>query len=228
MTHNHRQGNDKTYAETLNRLRIGEPTHEDKNILTTRVRPANHPDIHIDAMYVACFNESVNTINTNRIEDLPGEGVELNARHFTSTHKSFKPPISKNGNVHTTAFLDKLVLKPNARVMLIYNVNTSDSLTNGALGEVLGFERNHVRSDVTKVIVNFFNPECGKQLQDKSTYLLSNYPGKAPTPIGRVECTYTLSKKITAAAYSAKVFQFPLKLAFAATAHKFQGQTVHL
>ena len=33
LTENHRQGNDKTYAEILNRVRVGEQTNEDVEIL---------------------------------------------------------------------------------------------------------------------------------------------------------------------------------------------------
>ena len=38
LMENHRQGNDKTYAEILNRMRIGEQTKEDIGLL-------NHPDL---------------------------------------------------------------------------------------------------------------------------------------------------------------------------------------
>ena len=35
---NHRQGNDKTYADLLNRLRIGKETEEDIELLSSRIR----------------------------------------------------------------------------------------------------------------------------------------------------------------------------------------------
>ena len=50
------------------------------------------------------------------------------------------------------------------------------------------------------------------------------YPGC--TSIERVMFQYSLGKKISRASNTAKVVQFPLKLCFATTAHKFQGQTV--
>ena len=45
LTENHRQGNDKTYGDLLNRLRIGEVTKEDLASLQTRVRPKHNPDL---------------------------------------------------------------------------------------------------------------------------------------------------------------------------------------
>ena len=42
LENNHRQGNDKTYAELLNRLRVGKHTKEDIALLKTRCRKKNH------------------------------------------------------------------------------------------------------------------------------------------------------------------------------------------
>ena len=45
LTKNHRQGNDQTYAELLNRVRVGEQTEDDVDLLRTRVRTKHHPDL---------------------------------------------------------------------------------------------------------------------------------------------------------------------------------------
>ena len=37
LTSNHRQGKDKTYADLLNRVRVGQQTDEDMDLLRTRV-----------------------------------------------------------------------------------------------------------------------------------------------------------------------------------------------
>ena len=59
---NHRQGDDKIYAELLNRARIGEETKEDIETLKKRVRSEKHPDIRCekDALYLFGTNKKVN------------------------------------------------------------------------------------------------------------------------------------------------------------------------
>ena len=107
--------------------------------------------------------------------------------------------------------------------MMTYNVDTCDSLTNGAFGEVLGykFDKNGL---VKQVFVHFYDKDCGKGRRRNFSQLQTQFPGKNVTPVDLMEFQYSLSKKGNDA--TATVIQFPLKLAFAATAHKVQGQTV--
>ena len=42
---NHRQGEDKIYADMLNRIRVGEETEKDMEELEARVRAKDHEDI---------------------------------------------------------------------------------------------------------------------------------------------------------------------------------------
>ena len=225
LVQNHRQGNDKTYADILNRIRTGNVTDADCNQLEERVRDINHQDIPSDAMYVTCTNARVKEINDAKLDNLQTEQPVLQALNINATCKEFSPPIGIAGNVHTSPFMNKLILKVKARVMLVFNCDTNDGLTNGAMGEVLGFQRNK-KGEVIYVIVHFYNASVGHEKRKRFPELQEQYPNYRPTPVSRIELSYSLPKKSYFASSQAKVIQYPLRLAFAATAHKFQGQTV--
>ena len=108
--------------------------------------------------------------------------------------------------------------------MLTYNLDVCDSLTNGSQGEVIGFEF-HKDGRIKYILVKFDEKESGRERR-KSFDFDRKYPGKDVTPIEIKETSFSLSKNKTNASSTATALQFPLKLAYAATAHKIQGHTV--
>ena len=107
--------------------------------------------------------------------------------------------------------------------MLTYNVDTGDGLTNGLRGTLIGVETNN-SNEISSLIKKFENPEHGKMKQNANPGLALKYPGG--TPIEKVSFGFSLSKSKRGSIATAKVIQFPIRLAFAATSHKIQGQTV--
>ena len=110
LTENHRQGNDKTYGDMLNRIRIGEQTNEDMELLRTRIRPKNHPDLK-ESLYIACKKKQVTEHNVRCLNNLPGKLFESKAINFTGLKKNFQPTLTDFGTIADTQFVDKLNLK---------------------------------------------------------------------------------------------------------------------
>ena len=221
---NHRQGNDQTYAEILNRIRIGEHTKEDLDVLRKRVRPQNHQDIKTANTFLVCKRKQCAQINKRHLNKLDGDLLELQAKHHCSTQPKYKPYIEpKEGAVASTSMIDKLKLKIGAKVMLIHNIDTSDHLTNGQLGQLAGVIKT-TSGEIDKLLIRFDNEKVGRNSKEKHPLINAKYPDCIV--IDRVALQYTLRKKSGDVGTTATVIQFPIKLAFAITSHKIQGQTI--
>ena len=223
LVENHRQESDYEYANMLNRIRVGQPTEADLEKLRERTRPKNHPDLR-GAMVIDCTNAGVNRWNKKGLGEISGDLIEIEAINIHPTIKNFKPPISeKKGTVKDTPFLQTLQLKISAKIMLTFNINTIDGLTNGARGMLVDVVKLDDGS-VSKLIIQFEDPSVGQISSQSHLKHSTKYPGC--TVIGKTMFQYSLAKKSSMVSNCAKVVQFPVVLCFAATAHKFQGQTI--
>ena len=221
---NHRQGNDKQYADLLNRIRIGNPTEDDIALLQTRVRATNHPDIKNAGLYIVCKRKECAKINLEKLCKIKGDLIKLNAIHHHATQKNYKPLIeSKEGAVASTLFINELTLKIGAKMMLIHNIDTADCLTNGQLG-VLTAVIKTTDGKVDKLIIKLQNKKAGEINRQNHPGLAARYPDCVT--IERVSNQYSLRKKGGVVGTTATVIQFPVKLAYAITSHKIQGQTI--
>ena len=155
------------------------------------------------------------------------EPVEIVVRAEVShkTMKNFKPFIKNDGSVNGSGLQNILKLKIGAKVMLTQNLKTSDGLTNGAFGEVLGYD---FKSDgsLRIIYVHFHNEKIGRETRKCFPELQNLYPRKKTTPIKVYERTFPIGNAFSSTSSTASAVQFPLKLSFAVTAHKVQGQTI--
>ena len=224
LTENHRQGEDKTYADILNRIRIGEQTEEDIELLRKTVRKKNHSDLK-DALYISAKRATVNDHNEKCLNNTKGHLYEIKARHYTKLKQNFKPYIKQNGSISDTQFLDMLKIKIGAKIMLIYNVDVSDLLSNGTMGTLIAVELTN-DGCVDKLIIQFTNPKVGVQSRKKHPNYAKKYP--EGTVVTKIDREYTIGRKNTSDIGStAHLIQFPVILAFAVTVHKVQGQTIN-
>ena len=110
--------------------------------------------------------------------------------------------------------------------MTVMNVSTSDSIVNGSMGIVDDIVTD-TDGKVKYIIIRFDVKKAGTEQRKKYAQIADKYKTKNGTPIFRQKVRYHLKrsgKRVHAA--KATVLQFPLKLAFAVTGHKMQGQTV--
>ena len=173
---NHRQGKDKAYAEMLNRVREGKQTEHDIAKLSQRIRPYGHTDLEDVSLYIVCTKRVCSKINTEYLDNLPGNDIISKARHYHPTQKTYKPRIcKKEGTVGTSSFVDQLRVKINCKVILIHNIDTSDGLTNGQLGTIIDIIRTE-NGEVAKFIVEFKKENVGKKSKTQHPHLLAKYP----------------------------------------------------
>ena len=184
----HRQGKDRDYAEILNRLRTGDQTDSDIKILQERVRIDGDKDLPFNALYIAGTNRIVNKVNLARLEYMDGDTFKFEANVTRSGKPVTQPPKKSNdGSIYNTPLQFILEIKLGVRVMLTYNVDVLDSLSNGALGEVVGFVKNTNQS-IRSILVKFDNPKVGKEKRKhNSAYLQTKYPNINVTPIEKME-----------------------------------------
>ena len=225
LTHNHRQGDDKVFADILNRVRVGQKTDEDMKILSSCLRSKNDPSIPKESVYVFATNDKVNKLNEFCLEQLDAVEFVSVAKICHKTIQNYEPKIQNDGSIPDTGLQKRFRFKAGAKVMLTVNLRTSDALTNGAFGYILGYKLNKDNAPKT-IYVHFYNEKVGKETRKNYPELQVLYPGKLVTPIEMYEKTFNIGNKFSSTTSTATALQLPLKLSFAVTAHKVQGQTI--
>ena len=169
-------------------------------------------------------NKDVNRYNKKRLNQLETKEHIIEAIALSRTQKELKPMTDNTGAIVGTQLQKTLKLKIGAKVMITANIDTKDSLTNGTFGEIVNFETDG-KGKISAILIDFKEEKNGRELRRKRPDLQRKYPARNVTAIKRYEQEYTLSGKANSSA-TARAIQFPVRLAFAATAHKVQGMTV--
>jgi hypothetical protein len=219
---NHRQGSDKTYAELLERVRFGRQTDADIELLQSRIITEDNP-ICKNALMIYGTNAAVNRFNAKMLASIPADEEKIPAVKIPpKSNKYYRFPVNKEGLIGETTFYNVLNLKNNSSVMLTYNVNTGDKLTNGQLGKITQIIKSTSTNEVICVIIEFEDKSVGQQQKEK----YKKYSKFVGVPIFRINFSYSIGKTTKDHIASAQIIQFPLKLAWALTCHKVQGQTI--
>ena len=198
-------------------------TEEDRNLLESR-RLKNNPDHNLDnAHHVFFRNEDADKLNQEKLNALDTELVEIKANLIHP--KGYAPSITKHGTIDDTQFMKTLKVKVRAKVMLVYNINTSDSLVNGALGQILDIIKIENSSEVKQIIIEFKGSDIGEDQRKQFENICAKYSDQNGVPICRTTFEYSPHGRRSQNSHGVKckIIQFAIRLAFGSTTHKLQG-----
>ena len=219
LKHNHRQGKSKEWADTLNRIRVGNVTSADEELLRTRL--TDQPFLDDDALHLFRYNKDVTEHNDKMLKKLTTDLISVKAA--LSIPKGRKTIVDRGKKtIEKTEFLEVFEFKIGARVTMIKNIDLMDDLYNGAGGTVVGVE--YKDNQVHCIIVQFDIETCGQNQRAKYPRYAEKYKEFNGTPIFKDDHEFQLRTKRGGFAHGAKgkLRQFPLRLYYASTAHKIQ------
>lgn len=223
LTKSYRQANDPSFVNILDAFRKPMSTSQKVEIMD-KINSRVINELPSDAIYVASSNEEVRQVNKKKLDELPGQSITIDAEYTILKKDRINHVILKHSQLPSnedifeivvpSAYDSQLTFKKGARVMLCKN-SRSAGYINGDFGVIENFNGDYFTILLDK---NYQKVLCPNPYDRYKFNQMNEY---------RYEMEYNpvkhrLERK---APFIQKTTQFPLKLAYAFTIHKAQGQT---
>lgn len=204
LTQNHRQSGNN---EFIDNLKIIGQRQEDKlnEALNYFNRNVINNEPNDDISIVTARKGRAQEINSQRLEAL-GTSMKIFEAEATGTYFDGPTREKRISDFHIPFILN---LKLGARVMICKNDTKNHQYVNGSMGKIASFQENEENHEITSITVRLDNQQF--VTLEKATWNTNEYVLNSDAQLDL--------KKI------GEFKQFPLKLAYAITIHKSQGQT---